>query len=293
MLTPWPFSIIHVSTQADMMASVFLHRLSWSSTQFLQYLDKLNSSHNIVRYYTLNANNTEWQEVKVLECREIPLLYDNQTVKELENGVNRFLSSKADHLKLGKSHKFTTLIYGPVGSGKTTLIKYLSMKYQRNVYIINPADYFNASTDLHRKLEKELPLNGSCEGGIILFEDIDRYFASLYSQANQPNISKFLNFLDGLCTPDDLMIVLTANYEGNIPEAIKRDGRIDLTLHLSYVNDEIVTKTCQQYGINAELIEITGDITTSNLITQIENNLVALQNNQCLTIIYETVESDQ
>jgi len=230
MVTIWPGALIYISTGPEIKAKILLNRFWHSADRFLEHLDQLDNSDRLVRFYTLTNPSIGWQKAKTVECVKMPLLYNDENVGQLDNNVKQFLGAKTKNLNFGKTHKLTVLLYGPAGCGKTTLIKWLAMRYHRDVYIVDPACYFNDAniTDTNTNI----PILKNCEGGILLFEDIDRYFKTLYSKQGEPNISKFLNFLDGLCTPDDIIIVLTANVERPIPEVIRRDGRIDLTINL-------------------------------------------------------------
>lgn len=279
MITYWPTALVYISTVPEIRAKIFLHRFGPSTEKFLEHLVQFNNSDNLIRFYTLSDPTLGWQQAKTIECVKMPLLYDSENIEQLNNNVKTFLNSKLNNQKLGKTHKLTVLLGGPAGCGKTTLIKWLAMNLHRNVYILDPSCYFNEPY----VMESGTNLKG-CEGGILLFEDIDRYFADLFSKQDKANISKFLNFLDGLCTPDDIIIALTANYEGDIPDVIRRDGRIDLTLNLSYVTREIVEKTCNLFQVDSNLIDIEGDVTTSNLMKRIENNLDRLQRGETIII---------
>ena len=273
MVLCWPAALVYVSTAPEIRAKIYLNRLCYSADKFLQNLEQLNITDNSVALYTLNHRDIGWRLAKTLECVELHLLYNDEHLETLKNNVEHFLLSKSNNLKIGKTHKLTVLLGGPAGCGKTTLIKWLAMHFHRDVYVVDPAYYFNDDV-MNAMNDNSIPIFKNCEGGIILFEDIDRYFANLFSRQDRPNISKFLNFLDGLCTPDDIIIALTANYEGDIPDVIRRDGRIDLTINLPYVTPEIVDKACRLYKIDRSLIKLEGQITTSHLVKTIESQLV-------------------
>ena len=266
-----------VSVRPDQIKVWLYYR---STEYFLKYLDQFKHSDNTIRLYTLATPNDNWQKVKTLARANIPLLYTEETVNRLEENINCFLNSKKQYQLLGKTHKTTLLFYGPPGTGKTFCVKWLAMKYGRDVYTIDPSHYFNDRVDVYQTVANI----SQCQGGILLFEDIDRYFATLYAKQQCPNISKFLNFLDGLYTPDNIIIILTANYEGDIPESIKRDGRIDLTIHMQFVNSEILEKICQLYKVSSSLINIIGNVTTSEVVKKIDQNQNQLKEGVSITI---------
>lgn len=270
LLTFKPFCIVSINP-----TKITIWSYRQTTSQFLNYMEQINQTDNTINIYTLLSPSDNWQKVKTLERTQIPLLYTQQMMSQLDSNINNFLNSKQKYRLLGQTHKTTMLFYGSPGTGKTNCVKWLAMKYARDIYIIDPSI-----------CQSDFPISNisHCQGGILLFEDIDRYFADLYAKQQKPNISKFLNFLDGLCTPDNIIIILTANYEGDIPESIKRDGRIDLTVHMSMVNDEILERICQTYQVDKSLITINNRVTTSEVVKKIEENIEQLRSNQTIII---------
>jgi GTPase SAR1 family protein len=286
MFTVSPFSLIKSHYSSETRISIYLV-LPWQKTHsFLEYLNRLDNSDNSVRFYTMSSSSGRWQKAKTLERVWTPRLYSEDMFAQISANIERFLDSRRQYQNLGKTHKLTMLFYGASGTGKTSLVKQLAMEYGRDVYIIDPSHYFCDMNDLQKTIINSSVLS-PCQGGILLFEDVDRYFATLYAKQQRPNISNFLNFLDGLCTPENIIIIMTANYKGDIPDPIRRDGRIDLTISFPYVNEEIKSKICQAHQIDPNLIRIEGRVTSSELIKKIEMSKSELSNSQTLCITGE------
>ena len=264
MLTFFPFSVVYVNRQTKI--SIFLNRWGQKTNSFLHRLDDSDS----INFYTMDSRSNDWQKAKTLDRLFSYPLYNDRLISTLQTSVSEFLESGDYYRSLGKTHKFTILLYGPNGTGKTVCAKWLAMKYGRDVYVVDPSHYFCDMMDLQKTINSNFL--GPCQGGILLFEDVDRYFATLYAKQQKPNISNFLNLLDGLCTPENILIILTANCTGDIPECILRDGRIDLSISFPYVDDEIKNKVCDLYRVNPEYINLEGDVTTSELIKKIESS---------------------
>lgn len=290
MLTVFPFSMVYVKyLNKQTSISIFLNRWRQRTDVFLEYLDRMCSNDNSISFYTLTSPTNDWQKAKTLERTTIPSLYTDQMIETLDNNVSQFLRSAGTYRKLGKTHKFTMLLYGPNGTGKTFCAKWLAMKYGRDVYVVDPSHYFCDMGDLQKRIVNSTVLS-PCQGGILLFEDVDRYFATLYAKQQRPNISNFLNLLDGLCTPENIMIILTANYRGDIPDSIRRDGRIDMSMNFPYVDDEIKGKICSIHGVNSDQVRVENKVTTSELIKRIELSKSELNEGKILLVSSETNE---
>jgi len=290
MVTFSPFSIVHISNRDDRnRIHVYLNRGSRRDGDpdfFINYLNRMHNSDNSIRIYTLASVKEGWKKIKAIERINVPLLYTEETISTIDRNISDFLISKYNYQQLGKTYKLAMLFYGPNGSGKTTLVKHLAMKYGRDIYFIDPSHYFCDINDLQRTIINSSILS-VCQGGILVFEDVDRFFVSLYAKQMKPNISSFLNFLDGLCTPENIIIIMTANYKGDIPDAIRRDGRIDSMINFPFVNEEILQKICNMLDVDHNLININGQITTSELIKKVEMSMKSIRKGESVTIVGE------
>ncbi len=110
----------------------------------------------------------------------------------------------AQLLKLIGEHKsLSYLLYGVPGTGKTTLIKALSSKYNMDVYVVN--SIHAKSSNLGQMLN---PGKGKDKNVILLFEDFDRF---IEKTENKELMGIILNALDGFDDTDNTIRFFTGN----------------------------------------------------------------------------------
>ena len=131
--------------------------------------------------------------------------------------------------KLSIPHKKIFLLYGPPGTGKTSISKAIATHLDWGILQIPMNSDLNG-TDLI------IGINRLPEKYIILMEDIDIYFTDRESHGKHAiNFSDLLNILDGINSPNNFVVVLTTNCIEKLDQALLRPGRMDCTIHVSYI----------------------------------------------------------
>ncbi len=121
------------------------------------------------------------------------------------------------------------MLFGPPGTGKTSLIYALASDFGFNVKYIKSlhglASAFKSGT----------------KDDLFVIEDIDALSGTLsrdgakigtiYDEAKSP-LHEILNCMDGMLTPDGLKFIVTTNHLDRLDPAIVRPGRIDEVIEI-------------------------------------------------------------
>lgn len=151
---------------------------------------------------------------------------DNIFVKDkdkLIRDVTDFLNKRDEYKRKGRKFKRGYLLYGPPGTGKTSLVWGIAHMLNRNVYYVNPKS-FSGDNDFSKYFIQVK------EGSIILIEDVDIFFTDRNNTDNKKvniSFSALLNALDGLYSPENVLIFMTTNKMESFDEAFIRKGRLD------------------------------------------------------------------
>ncbi|TMW88418.1 hypothetical protein EJD97_018590 [Solanum chilense] len=143
-------------------------------------------------------------------------------LKDLE----RFMTRKEYYRKVGKAWKRGYLLFGPPGTGKSSLIAAIANYLNFDIYDLE-LTAVTRNSDL-RKL-----LITTTSKSILVIEDID---CTIDLKANLVTLSGLLNFIDGLWSScgDERIIIFTTNHIEKLDPALLRPGRMDVHIHMTY-----------------------------------------------------------
>lgn len=202
-----------------------------------------------------------WTQIFRMERRSFDSVFiPNEQKERIISVINNFNVSEQWHLERGIPYHFGIMLYGPPGSGKTSIIKAIATYFNKGIYSLS----INALNKLPIAVAR-LPKNS-----ILVIEDIDSSQAVQEQKEDGPiippsvniNISRYgedstvtkeatlstiLNTLDGLASPSGRIIVMTTNHIDKIAPALLRPGRIDLMEHIDFIGIEEFSMFMSRY----------------------------------------------
>ncbi|KAK9909965.1 hypothetical protein M0R45_033943 [Rubus argutus] len=174
------------------------------------------------------------------------LALEPQLKKQLTEDLTAFSTGKDFYHRVGRAWKRGYFLYGPPGSGKSSLIAAMANYLCYDVYDLE-------LTKVSDNSELRALLIQTTNRSIVVIEDIDcsvDLTADRLSKSRKRNIkdededaehnigrvtlSGLLNFTDGLwsCCGEERIIVFTTNHRDNVDPALLRCGRMDVHVSL-------------------------------------------------------------
>ncbi|KAL1214828.1 AAA-ATPase ASD [Cardamine amara subsp. amara] len=198
------------------------------------------------------------------------LAMDSKKKEEITNDLIKFSNSKDYYKKIGKAWKRGYLLFGPPGTGKSTMIAAMANFLDYDIYDLELTTVKD-NTELRRLL---IETSGK---SIIVIEDIDcsldltgqrkkkkedeedkEETSSVEKQVKKDQgedkgskvtLSGLLNFIDGLWSAcgGERIIVFTTNFKDKLDPALIRKGRMDKHIEMSYCGFEAFKVLAKNY----------------------------------------------
>jgi AAA+ superfamily predicted ATPase len=216
----------------------------------------------------------QWGEIsRQAEITQRPLntiILPSEQKKLLTEDIEEFLSKKDKYKEMHLPYHRGYLFYGPPGTGKTSLIRGIATEYNLDLYTFSLAN-FNNDAQFLEAMGKVQP------GSIVALEDIDVISAATERTENNKKVTLagLANGLDGLITPEGIIIILSTNKKKKLDKAITRTGRTDLKLNIGYVVEEQILQIFKAFypAFNEELnFNVVANATTSDVFNICKEN---------------------
>jgi hypothetical protein len=177
------------------------------------------------RHQWVTHSNMDLEKVQTLDHIFLPSNLKDEIVQQVDD----FISFEDKYHLFGISHKFTFLLEGKAGMGKTSIARSIAHKYNRDIYILNLGNKNMEENDLielFRDIEKDC---------VLVIEDVDAFFTGRTTGSEGItgiSFSTLINLLDGnLSIGNGLITFITTNHADKLDKALVRPGRIDRVIH--------------------------------------------------------------
>lgn len=201
-------------------------------------------------------------------------------VKDLISDLNLFTSSESWYKEKGIPYRRGYLLYGPPGSGKTSLVLAIAGYLEMNLSVLNLSSPGMSDSKL-------VELLAEAGTDIILIEDIDCAFENRSRGTDRKDksldsltFSGLLNALDGIIGQDGRIIFYTTNHPDKLDAALTRPGRADVKVEIGNATKEQAYKMFERFFPNSGLAtKFAEGVKENTSMAEIQNHLMTYRDN--------------
>ncbi|KAH1072785.1 hypothetical protein J1N35_025113 [Gossypium stocksii] len=229
----------------ELVEQKYFPHIAKTAQTILSKREKLN-------IYTYNQDRSRWESAVFKHPARFETLAMEPELKQfIMDDLDSFVGRKDFFENVGRAWKRGYLLFGPPGTGKSSLVAAIANYLNYNVYDLQFQSVRN-DADLRRIL------TSTTNRSILLIEDIDcstkiskdrgklrndREKEGEDGRADRPStidpgvtLSGLLNFIDGLWSScgNERIIIFTTNHKEKLDPALLRPGRMDVHIHMGY-----------------------------------------------------------
>lgn len=246
--------------------TIRLVRIGRSHKPFDDLVDELRRKREDDRDMTamyMHMGNDGWSFAGKQPKRPIEsVIVEKEKMELLLKTFKDFEEKEEWYVRHGIPYQLGILLHGPPGTGKTSMIRAIAGHLNKSLYVASASKMYGLGS-----------MFGDCDKDCILvIEDVDSCsmalkrkgsekfdkdsekddddgmsmpsidegsdFNELFERMSLSSLSDLLNAVDGVFVKHGRILIMTTNHPEKIDPALMRPGRVDLSLELSYVNDE-------------------------------------------------------
>jgi len=193
------------------------------------------------------------------------IFIESSKKKLITDSIDKFIERRDWYKQNGIPYHFGILLYGPAGTGKSSIAQAISRYTHSTTNFIYGDDVLS----LGHMLGREIPSDTMTEDSYrtIIIEDIDcgfkekcrtpSFMRNIEAEEDTEDKDKksrpgggfasLLNSLDGINAPSNTIYVFTTNHIDKLDPALIRPGRIDLKIEIDGVCKETFDEFCMHH----------------------------------------------
>ena len=192
----------------------------------------------------VTSSNTRVEEVEPVRFEQLP--GHEEIIEELQTHIVLPMENRELSQSLGLRPKRGVLLFGPPGTGKTSIGRALAHHMKGKFFLIDgsfvtepPPAFFGKIESVIEEAKKNAP-------SVLFIDDAD----TLFGIAHIGGLSRYLlTLLDGLesHSASDVCVMMTAMNVRDVPEALLRSGRVELWLETRAPDAAVRTRILQRW----------------------------------------------
>ncbi|CAN8300363.1 unnamed protein product [Cochlearia groenlandica] len=201
---------------------------------YVPYVEKkakmINKEMRILKMHSYCLKSLTWQSVSLEHPSTFKTIAMNNELKRcVMRDLDRFLKRKDFYKRVGKAWKRSYLLYGPSGTGKTSLVAAMANYLKFDIYDLHLAS-------VKGDMELKRSLLGTKNNSILVVEDIDHSHDNSTKESTTLTLSRVLNCIDGLWSSceEERIVIFTTNNKESLDLTLARPGRIDMHIHMGH-----------------------------------------------------------
>lgn len=234
---------------ADVIHDMLVERFN-PRTLTIKSADTDESIAPYIKTYKMSTNKNKdegridyqgYKQVKAIE----QIFTEQEQLSNIINYIDKWNEASQFFANRGITHKLGILMYGPPGTGKTSLAQAIAGHYEFPLVTLDPGSFCHATISRIQNHNFDSTF-------ILLLEDIDYIFGKPKDEQTSEEKERsnlLLQFLDGVHSVPNAIIIATTNDYDSLEAAIVREGRFDKKIFMDNLDKEQASKMIQELNI--------------------------------------------